>query len=200
MDYGYCSDCKTLKEREDNVVIYAVTEYIYRDPDERLTPINREIRKFKTDPTLADKLGECLVYIINKRYPFLLRCKSVIPVPTSDSTRKYNQAALLAEYISERTGITCRNILRKDPDCPPQHTLIADRKCEDITGKIQSIEELQGESVLLIDDTAISCCTMRECARVLRERGSGPICGLVVGRGMSRRHLEYLEKEDAGYV
>lgn len=196
-DYGYCADCKTLKDRDDNVIIYAVSEYIYRDPDDKLTPINREIRKFKTDPSMADKLGECLIHVINKRYPDLLRCDLIIPVPTSDTSRGYNQAALLAEYTSEKTGIAYRNILTKSPDCPPQHTLKADRKCEDIAGKIHSLEDLRGESVLLIDDTAISCCTMRECTKILRKKGAGSIYGLVVGRGISRRHLEYLEKEDA---
>ena len=200
MDYGYCADCKALKNQEPGIVIYGVTEYIHKDPLEKLSAINREIRDFKHDRTLAEKLGECMVYVITHRYPHLNDVDFIVPVPSSNSTRGYNQATLLAEYVSRSINVPCEDILTKDPGCPSQHGLPADRKCVDIVGKIRPKRLIDGESVLLVDDTVISGCTMRECARVLKENGAVMVYGLVVGRGIDRRRLEYLEREDASYV
>lgn len=57
-----------------------------------------------------------------------------------------------------------------------------------------------GSPYYSIDDTVISGCTMRECARVLKENGAGRVYGLVVGRGIDRKRLEFLEREDAHHV
>ena len=199
-DYGYCTDCKDFKNQEPEIIIYGVTEYIHKDPPEKLSAINREIRDFKHDRTLAEKLGECMVHVITHRYPHVCNVDFIVPVPSSNSTRGYNQATLLAEYVSCSINVPCEDILVKDPDCLSQHGLPAERKCVDIIGKIRSKRLIDGESVLLIDDTVISGCTMRECARVLKENGAGRVYGLVVGRGIDRRRLEYLEKEDAHHV
>jgi len=199
-DYGYCMDCKDQKDREQELIMYGVTEYILKDPVERLSAINREIREFKHDRTLAGKLGECMVHVITHRYPHLRNVDLIVPVPSSNSTRGYNPATLLAEYVSLAIGVPCENILAKDPGSPLQHEQPADRKCVDIVGKIRPKRLIDGESVLLIDDTVISGCTMRECARVLKENGAGRIYGLVVGRGIDRKRLEFLERVDAHHV
>lgn len=67
-------------------------------------------------------------------------------------------------------------------------------------GKDPTKRLIDGESVLLIDDTVICGCTMRECARVLKENGAGRVYGLVVGRGIDRKRLEFLERVDAHHV
>ena len=199
-EYGYCTDCKDLRDMEPGIVMYAVTEYILKDPPEKLSQVNREIRDFKHDPALAEPLGECLHYVLKNHYSHLGDVDRIVPAPSSNATRGYNQAALLAEYVSRHTGIPCEDILEKDTGCPKQYDLPADRKCVDIAGKIRPKRLIDGESVLLIDDTVISGCTMRECARVLKKAGAGTVYGLAVGRGMDRRRLEYIAREDAQNV
>ena len=196
-DYGYCMDCKDQKDLEPELIIYGVTEYIQKDPVERLSIINREIREFKHDRTHSKKLGECLVHVITHRYPHLLEANLIVPVPSSNTTRGYNPATLLAEYVSAATGIPCEDLLSKDPASPRQHEQPAGRKCVDIVGTIRPKKLTDARTVLLIDDTIISGCTMRECARVLKENGAFTVYGLAVGRGIDRKRLEYLEKEDA---
>jgi|WetSurMetagenome_2_1015567.scaffolds.fasta_scaffold20306_3 competence protein ComFC len=196
-DYGYCMDCKDQKDLAPELIIYGVTEYILKDPVERLSAINREIREFKHDPSLAGMLGECLVHVIMHRYPHLRKANLIVPVPSSNNTRDYNPATLLAECVSAATGIPCEDLLSKDPASPRQHEQPADRKCVDIIGMIRPKRLIDAESVLLIDDTVISGCTMRECARVLKKNGAVTVYGLAVGRGIDRKRLEYLEREDA---
>jgi len=41
---------------------------------------------------------------------------------------------------------------------------------------------------------------MRECTRVLKQNGAVMVYGLAVGRGIDRKRLEYLEREDARHV
>jgi len=198
-EYGYCTDCKIFKNTEPEIIIYAVTEYIHKDPMDKLSTINQEIRKFKNDPAFADKLGECLVYVITHRYQHLNKIDLIVPVPSSNSSRGYNQAGLLADYVSRHISIPCEDLLIKDPS-PSQHELSADRKCVDIVGTIRPKRLIDGESVLLIDDTVISGCTMLECARVLKRSGTNSVYGLAVGRGIDRARLEYLERDDARHV
>jgi predicted amidophosphoribosyltransferase len=103
-------------------------------------------------------------------------------------------------HVSAATGIPCEEILVKDPGSPLQHELPAHRKCIDIRGKIRPKTLTDARTVLLIDDTGISGCTMRECARVLKENGTVTVYGFAVGRGIDRKRLEYLEKDDARHV
>jgi len=137
-DFGYCMDCKDQKDRQPELIIYGITEYVLKDPVEKLSAINREIREFKHDQSLAGKLGECLVHVINQRYPHLLEADLIVPVPSSNSARGYNPATLLAEYVSTATGIPCEDLLSKEPGSPLQHEQPADKKCVDIIGEIRS--------------------------------------------------------------
>jgi predicted amidophosphoribosyltransferase len=78
-----------------------------------------------------------MAYVITHRYPHILDVDLIVPVPSSNSSRGYNPATLLAEYVSAATGIPCEDILAKDPGSPLQHEQPADRKCIDIVGKIR---------------------------------------------------------------
>ena len=80
----------------------------------------------------------------------------IVPVPPGDSKRPYNQAALLAKYVSTNTGIHYKDILYKKEEFPPQHSVNSNSKENNIKGKIGCNEKIVGLKVLLIDDTYIT--------------------------------------------
>jgi predicted amidophosphoribosyltransferase len=90
------------------VKINAVGLYFLKTAENQLS---KEIWHLKSDPTIADKLGEGMVYVINTRYQDLKKMDIIVPVPSGDTKRPYNQAALLAIYVSKNIGIPYKDIL-----------------------------------------------------------------------------------------
>ncbi len=191
-DYGLCYDCNKRIERFEMpmVKINAVGLYFLKTAENQLS---KEIWHLKSDPTIADKLGEGMVYVINTRYQDLKKMDIIVPVPSGDTKRPYNQAALLAIYVSKNIGIPYKDILYKKEDYPAQHTVDLDAKENNIKGKIGCKEEITGLNVLLIDDAYITGATKNECARALKECGAVDIRCLVLGRAVDETHIKFIK-------
>lgn len=190
-DYGLCFDCnRKLKSGTPIVKICAVGLYLLKNTGNQLS---KEIWQFKTNKSLADKLGECMVYVINTRYQDLKKMDLIVPVPSGDSTRSYNQAALLAQYVSLNTGIQYNDILYKKENFPPQHSVDLNSKENNVKGKIGCKDKITGLKVLLIDDTYITGDTKNECARALKECGAIDIQCLVIGRSVDETHRQFIK-------
>jgi len=191
-DHGLCYDCNQRLSRSEIplVKINAVGLYLLKTAGNQLS---KEIWQLKSDRSVADKLGECMVYVINNRYQYLKKMDIIVPVPPGDSKRPYNQAALLAEYVSTYTGIHYKDILYKKKDYPPQHTVDSNSKEINVKGKIGCKEKITGLKVLLIDDTYITGDTKNECARALKECGALDIRCLVIGRSVDETHIKFIK-------
>lgn len=194
-DHGLCYDCNQRLSRSEIplVKINAVGLYLLKTAENQLS---KEIWQLKSDRSIADKLGECMVYVINTRYQHLKKMDIIVPVPPGESKRPYNQAALLALYVSTNIGIRYKDILYKREDYPAQHTTTdLDAKKDTIKGKIGCKEKITGLNVLLIDDTYITGNTKNECARALKECGAGEIRCLVIGRAVDETHIKFIASE-----
>lgn len=191
-DYGLCYDCNQRLGRSEipMVKINAVGIYLLKTAGNQ---ISKEIWQLKSDPSIANKLGECMVHVINTRYQDLKKMDIIVPVPPGDSRRPYNQAALLAKYVSENTGIQYRDILYKKENYPPQHSIDSNSKEDNVKGKIGCKEKITGIKVLLIDDTYVTGDTKNECARALKECGALDIRCLVIGRSVDETHMKFIE-------
>lgn len=191
-DHGLCYDCNQKLGRGEipMVKINAVGIYLLKSARNQLS---QEIWQLKSDPSIADKLGECMVHVINTRYQYLKTMDIIVPVPSGDSKRPYNQAALLAKYVSANTGIHCKDILYKKEDFPPQHSIDSNSKENNVKGKIGCNENITGLKVLLIDDTYITGDTKNECARALKECGAVDIQCLVIGRSVDETHIQFIK-------
>ena len=102
----------------------------------------------------------------------------LIPVPLHPQRlreRGFNQALLLVKELSRRTRIPYRKtILQKKKVTLPQVHLTGAEREKGLKGAFQVIgkKELEGKSVLLIDDVYTTGATVNECSKVLRRGGA----------------------------
>jgi ComF family protein len=105
----------------------------------------------------------------------------LIPVPLHRErlrVRGFNQALLLAKGLSRRTGIPYRKrILQKKNPTPPQVSLSGAEREKKVRGSFHLVgrEEVQGKSVLLVDDVYTTGATVNECAKVLLSQGAARV-------------------------
>ncbi|HUL21956.1 MAG TPA: ComF family protein [Thermodesulfobacteriota bacterium] len=102
----------------------------------------------------------------------------LIPVPLHRQRlreRGFNQALLLAEELSRRTGIpSLKTILKKKKPSLPQVNLSRVERERGLRGAFHVAErkELLGKSVLLIDDVYTTGATVNECSKALVKGGA----------------------------
>jgi len=100
-EYSICANCNS---KPPLIEIRAVGIYPLHHPQD--TQLGREIWDLKNgDRSMADKLGECMVYVITNQYQYLKDVDIIVPAPVGNLERGYNQAALLAKYVSENIYI-----------------------------------------------------------------------------------------------
>jgi ComF family protein len=102
----------------------------------------------------------------------------LIPVPLHTERlreRGFNQALLLVRELSHRTGIPYRKrALQKVRPTIPQVNLSGVEREKGVKGSFHTIgkEELEGKSILLVDDVYTTGATVNECSKVLLAGGA----------------------------
>jgi ComF family protein len=102
----------------------------------------------------------------------------LVPVPLHPKRlreRGFNQALLLAKEISRRLRIPYRKrTLQKKKPTPPQVNLSGSEREEGVKGTFQvsKKEDLDGLSILLLDDVYTTGATVNECSKVLIAGGA----------------------------
>ena len=116
----------------------------------------------------------------------------LIPVPLHVSRlreRGFNQALLLADEISHRTGIPCekRLLLKIKPTVPQIHLSGGERE-KGIKGVFRVAQEdrVQKKSILLIDDVFTTGATVNECSKVLLASGAQRVDVLTLAHAVKR--------------
>lgn len=114
----------------------------------------------------------------------------VVPVPhfwLQRLSRLHNPAETLAGVWAHNLKVRKSNhILVKAKWTKPQRSLPADRRRENVRKafKVGRPEEIQGATVLLVDDIMTTGATAHEAARVLKQVGAGRVITAVVARAM----------------
>lgn len=127
-----------------------------------------------------------LFYKIREAKPLLL------PVPLSKARlrmRGYNQSALLTIYVAQYFGLDIsEKILFRVKNTKPQFNLDKIHRKSNISDAFAIPKNkkslINNKTIVLIDDVATTCSTLRECARVLRKAGSGPVYGVTFAKEM----------------
>lgn len=94
-------------------------------------------------------------------------------------SRGYNQAEILAKYISRKTDIPCDfRLLKRKAVSLEQHTLNAGER-HSLAGRIYSLNgahgDIKGKTVLLCDDVFTTGATMNKCAELLKGAGADKV-------------------------
>lgn len=197
--FPYCGACKDYPDKNDPLIrVRAFGKYYYQDhkPDDILS---NEIRSLKTDISFIPQLLECLYYSLEEQYdelfPPFAAFDSVVPAPRGSDDGNRNPSELLAKGIASRFNIEFQDVLFKKSPYRPMHTIHDHHEKErEISGKIGCHKRLDGQRVLLIDDTCITMATKKECARALRGCGASDIWALVLGKMVNQPHMEILRR------
>jgi ComF family protein len=123
----------------------------------------------------------------------------LVPVPLSRQrllTRRFNQAALLANEIERLTGVRHASLaLARRKDTPQQVGLTAAQRALNVRGAFRVPSnhkaDIAGQRVVLIDDVVTTGATVNACARALKRSGAVSVDVLAVAMTTERsRTLE----------
>ena len=94
--------------------------------------------------------------------------------------RGYNQSAIIAAFLSRRTGIPCApDLLRRVKATPPLRGLGRRERAETMRGAFQvpaeHKEKLRGRHLILVDDVFTSGATAGACAKSLKRAGAARV-------------------------
>ena len=114
----------------------------------------------------------------------------IMPVPLHRKrlwNRKYNQSALLAACLSKVSGKRLLiEGLQRTRETMPQTGLKRDSRQKNVRGAFEVnpryTQEVNGKSILLVDDVVTTGATVDACARRLKKAGASNVCVLSLAR------------------
>lgn len=120
----------------------------------------------------------------------LLQQPIVIPIPLSLEKLKkrgYNQAELLALFLAKELKLEMnKNILKRNKTTIPQFKLNKKQRFQNVENAFtlgpSYKQKVRGKTIILIDDLATSCATLRQCAKVLKRNGAKKVYGVTFAR------------------
>lgn len=142
--------------------------------------------KFGGVSSYADVYAEFMAKCIDENE---ISCDIITWVPLSARRlrrRGYDQARLIAEELSKKTGIGCVNLLRKDRDNPAQSgTGTAEKRRANVAGVYSAVDPAgtAGKKILIVDDIVTTGATLSECARMLKNNGAADVFAATAARG-----------------
>lgn len=134
--------------------------------------------KYQGDSRMGIFMGRCMAKHLMKEGNFLWGIDRIVPVPlsiTRHRQRGYNQSSLLAQGISDVSGIPVDDsLLKRMTDNPTQTKLHGHERWENVTGIFEIsgnvVKTLRGKHLLLVDDVATTGATLANCALAIREK------------------------------
>lgn len=182
-EFGRCRACRLGVRGFD--AAYSYGEYGGR--------LRRLIHLFKFHRVLG--LGEHFSQWLAVALPRDERADLIVPVPLHwwrHWRRGYNQAHRLGRALSRRTGIPCRTVLRRTKRTRPQTSLTRAERRVNVRGafQVKRPEEVQGRTILLVDDVYTTGATLGACAQALRAAGARRVVVLTIARADRRMPAE----------
>lgn len=139
---------------------------------------------------LADPLAhQMYLYLTTRSDIPWRRADFIAPVPihhTRERVRGYNQSGLLAENLSKMTGIPLDDgAVIRHRRTRPQVELSRRERLINLRSafSVPEPDRVKGRTVLLIDDVATTCSTIRECSRTLISAGAHHVYAVCLAFG-----------------
>lgn len=152
-----------------------------------------KLLKFHGKTRLAPPLVERMAAFATEELP-CSEYQMLVPVPlhrVRQRARGFNQAALLAELlVPVFPDATLNTQLQRIRPTRTQSRLSPEQRRNNLRGAFAvSGQDLQGATVLLVDDVVTTAGTVSECARVLLLAGAGRVD--VFAAALSTRRIDY---------
>lgn len=146
--------------------------------------------KFYNTPQLASGYGRLLGMKILQQGPGDFDYLTWVPVSRERKRQRgYDQSELLAKAVGRELGVRPVRLLTKIRNTPPQSKAkTAEARKANILGafSVTGNADLQGKTVLLLDDIFTTGATSDECARVLLLAGAKSVHCAAVAAGAER--------------
>lgn len=152
---------------------------------------NDALRKLVLDFKYGDRL-----HIVDTFVPWLVRAGQtllqqtdvIVPVPLHRKRlwwRRYNQSAIIARTLSQKSGIPwLPDTLERLRHTPPQKGLNRKQRAENVKDAfdLHQTDRVSGKNILLVDDVFTSGATLNACARTLKKHNAAKVFVLTVAR------------------
>jgi len=179
--------CPFCRKEHHLDYFWSVTEYGY-------PLVNRTIQAFKYRfvQALGEPLARLLInYWRNRRITETLKDNPLlVPVPLHrqrKNWRAYNQAEVLAEYLSKAINLKLADgALTRPIRRSPQAEITDPNKRRANATNLYACPDpvlVCDQTIVLIDDVATTGSTLDECARVLKQAGAKTVAAFVVAKG-----------------
>lgn len=136
--------------------------------------------------------AECFGPLLATAIADLTRPDLIVPVPlhpNRELERGYNQAALIAEALSNTAvlPVIAPRVVVRSLDTPHQIGLAAHERQKNLVGAfaVTKPEAITGKHVLVVDDVLTSGATMAEIGRALRRAGAARVDVVTVSRAIN---------------
>ena len=118
----------------------------------------------------------------------------VVPVPLYRwrlFRRKYNQAALLALEVAKQNHLPMSyTALSRIRSTSPQVGKKRAERLKNVRGAFVATPEVEGKTILLVDDVYTTGATLEACTQALLERGAREVRVLAIARVIRPEHVE----------
>jgi len=140
--------------------------------------------KYGGEPGLATELGALVALELARDLARGVTVDAVVPVPLHRSraaARGYDQAALLARAVAERTGLPLRPVLHRIREGRPQVELDRAARAANVRGAfVAEASSLRGLRVAIVDDVATTGATLSDAAAAARSAGARAVRAYIV--------------------
>jgi ComF family protein len=149
-----------------------------------IPPVDTIVHHFKygKKTRLAQMLGQAMAAIIKSDF-YLRQADTLVPIPLfwwKQLRRGYNQAALLAQVISQETGLHVVPALGRIKNTRTQTKLSEAVRRDNVYNAFRvNRADVKDQIIILIDDVLTTGATMNECARILKDAGAKQVYACV---------------------
>ena len=176
----YCRDCSRTEHQFDR----GRALYVYNDD------VRESITRFKyhNRREYACFYGRDIAERLD-RFISEYRPDHLVPIPISEEklkSRGYNQAELIAEAVSDHTGIPlAAGLVRRVRNTPPMKELTRAERMKNLNGAFKiDAHGVKCRNVMIIDDIYTTGSTIDAVAAVLKKAGAERICFITLAAGI----------------